>query len=722
MRVWIAAFILCVCTSSVLAQTKKPKSSPNDAEKPKPKLAVIEFAGTTELKLTGLQPLDVSIPLTIENRDKTPILNIKVSLTRFFGSGRTADAQLDAPPFDLAAGAQKLLQLTAKFPVAATYKAQLRVDAGAETVFSGTIVVERKYAKAPLEFGSVPAKLVTTLCPFDVSFEPKIQTTGDTVTLDPPELQSITLKEKPSATIGVAAPRASLKVDPPFDKPFIVDHTQQKLKLTLTDLRKAGVYEAQVRFGGEGYQGTILPLTVYVREPWWVLLLVIALGIGVSFFLRTYTSVLRPRLLNERRVATLYSELDEHARVAGADAAAISVVQHIRRLLTVYYNDLSAAATLTDPTSFDIYDLKIDLLPQWITLRKRVALLKPETLRKPFEDRLQAAQKTLIDSASDAAKVRTQISDLEAMPVDIDAKIKEELGAQLTAFRTELANDPRDAVKAIVEAIVEVDAHLTHNRLADAATGLDALQRRYIRLLADELSARLSSTPPIGVAEREWPATLSTITAGLAHARTAPTAAAATEAFRSSLTLFLNSALAGLRMHLQERVKNAKKPEVYKNVETLVDEVAARIAAGDLLAAWKKLADTEAAYRAVIEATTSGTMGPELKTPLDALATMAAPASTAGDAFNAIAAIFGAGTSSDVLQQKGTMVTIEESIRRRDIVVTIIILLIAVAIGFKALWVDNLTWGGWMAYLIAFLWGVGFDQFGHAGLVATIKS
>jgi hypothetical protein len=291
--------------------------------------------------------------------------------------------------------------------------------------------------------------------------------------------------------------------------------------------------------------------------------------------------------------------------------------------------------------------------------------------------------------------------------------LKKEIEKQLAAFKADLQKDGRPAVQPILQALAQIDT----SRLEEAAATLDALRRQYVRLLADELSTRLSSTPPLGV-DRDWPAILSTLTAGLAHARTAPTAEEAAEAFRASLTLFLNTALTGFRSHLENRVAKSNKPAEYKPVQDLAAEVASLIAAGDLMTAWQKLSKAETDYRQIIMDTT-GNLGADA-TGLDALRTMSSPAASAAQTWD-ISSIFGFGRSSDELQRAGSMVTIDEAIHRSDMIFTIVILVLAVLSGFKTLWADNLTWGGLVAYLTAILWGVGFDQFSHAGLAALVK-
>jgi hypothetical protein len=56
-----------------------------------------------------------------------------------------------------------------------------------------------------------------------------------------------------------------------------------------------------------------------------------------------------------------------------------------------------------------------------------------------------------------------------------------------------------------------------------------------------------------------------------------------------------------------------------------------------------------------------------------------------------------------------------------DVAVSTVVLVVAGATGVQVLWVPDLTWGGWTAWLAAFLWGFATDQFSHAGVKALRK-
>ncbi|MEO7272901.1 MAG: hypothetical protein ABI211_12955, partial [Vicinamibacterales bacterium] len=51
-----------------------------------------------------------------------------------------------------------------------------------------------------------------------------------------------------------------------------------------------------------------------------------------------------------------------------------------------------------------------------------------------------------------------------------------------------------------------------------------------------------------------------------------------------------------------------------------------------------------------------------------------------------------------------------------DLGIAAVAVLIAGVLGLRALWLPNLTWGGWDDYVIAALWGLGLHQFTFAGI------
>jgi hypothetical protein len=143
--------------------------------------------------------------------------------------------------------------------------------------------------------------------------------------------------------------------------------------------------------------------------------LAVIVGLFVSFQLRKYTSFTRPRLLNERRAATLFAELQEHGMLASGDEQAVNLVQHVRRALTDHWNTLVNDGKLSDLTVLDVYDLKLTLLPTWIALRKQVSTLSLASVRTQFEAKLAAARGVLMDRSADARKVNAQIAALDPL-------------------------------------------------------------------------------------------------------------------------------------------------------------------------------------------------------------------------------------------------------------------------------------------------------------------
>ena len=55
-------------------------------------------------------------------------------------------------------------------------------------------------------------------------------------------------------------------------------------------------------------------------------------------------------------------------------------------------------------------------------------------------------------------------------------------------------------------------------------------------------------------------------------------------------------------------------------------------------------------------------------------------------------------------------------IARIDLLVAAIAIVVAGLLGVRALWLPNLTWGGWDDHVIALLWGLGLHQFTFAGI------
>jgi hypothetical protein len=253
--------------------------------------------------------------------------------------------------------------------------------------------------------------------------------------------------------------------------------------------------------------------------------------------------------------------------------------------------------------------------------------------------------------------------------------------------------------------------------LSEAARLLDELQRRYIRLLSDDLAAQMPTNPPPGVTPNDWLGRTAAVLAALARAREATSAAEASEAFRRALSIFLDTVANSLLNKATDKIaKKSHYIDRYEEVRTISNRALEQIRSGDLLTAWTSVKNAQSVSDAIAKQE-EPLGGAGVESFVQTLVAM-----TAGPAGAAVQfATPWAGAPAADLARPGAMKRIDRQILRDDILTSILFLALAVLIGHKALYMSDMVWGGWTSYLAAFLWGVAFDQVGHAGLVTMIR-
>ena len=400
---------------------------------------------------------------------------------------------------------------------------------------------------------------------------------------------------------------------------------------------------------------------------------------------------------------------------ASGDEKSVGLVQQLRRDLTNFWNDLVAKGKLTDLAALDVYDLKVRLVPSWIALRKRVKTLKPASVQSKFSDDLDSASVVLLNRAATSDDVNAQVKALDGMPVAIDRELLTALSAQVTKLRQEVERDARPQAQAIAAEMKKIETPAALRDLPAALARIDELQRQYYLFCATELSQRMPSDPPTGVLPGEWNGTTTLIGMAVARTRDARTGAEAGDEFRTAWRLFLETTATGLLRDVAKRIGLSSKPKPYEVLKERLDAVVETIKAGDL---HKASRDLDAAIEEFAQLLKSATLGGPEQTALTALTGLVGqPAAGSSD----VVEMWSGGASAEALQRPEAMRLIGASAAASLGLFVLAVIVLAIVTGFKTLWLDDWVWGGSSAYLAAFLWGVAFDQFGHAGLIALIR-
>lgn len=715
----MGAALLCTLACASHADSDAPAKGAAtkrlDAQK---NLAVVELDEESQIKWT-VKTAEVAIPLTIEARGKYDLNNLDLTMTQFGGTGQPVDAlidgvkstkQLDA----VKRGKPRTVTISATLRSTGTYRAYLRIGQGGTLLLSAMIEVVRVHAAAPIEVDSIPAQIVDVV-PWGsgetAKFSAWVRGTDDWPSLAPPSVKSQEYREAATSTTSIAAPGIAVKVSDP-QKTFEVHDQSVPVRIDVSEIKEPGRYDIALSLGNPDYTSVSIPLTFYVRQSYGIAIAWIFGGVLISFFLRFYGVIGRPLLINKQRVTTLLRELDEYATRPETDQVGLALVQTLRRQLTDYWNTLSVAGRTADTAGLDVFDAKVSALPAWLQLRERVVHLQPAYLRTAFEVQLNTVETVLRNGQATTADLAAQGTTLDNMPATIDRAIRDAIKEQLDKFAARLPSSTRfDAIRT---QLVDVENDLDAGRLTAAAEKLDRLQLRYIRVVADDLSVALDSTPA-GVSTAEWTSTASSIADSLRLARNASTATDALAAFQQALTLYLRVATKGLAADVAERIKKGSAHAAeYRKVGAVVKEAMTLLDEGKLTDAWEKLNVAQQQYRDV-RVTAGATLGET--------ATIATAASIGDDAaaaseFDILSIFRGPGSITNRAARMTSQRVLQVAV---DLLLTAVILVAAVLLGLQTLWIGNLTWGGWHSWIAALLWGLAFDQFTHAGLIGLIK-
>lgn len=475
------------------------------------------------------------------------------------------------------------------------------------------------------------------------------------------------------------------------------------------------------------------PLTVVVKSSALCAVLLIGVGVLVGYLLRRYGTRDRPRLLQQRRLLVLASEMSTLEREAGQlNDDEKGVFALIRRWIDDLYEDVQIGIVKDSDSVIELLDKKLTLIPLWVNARRRVEAVRPAVLAEPFRAKLDLVRNFLREKkpAQDALK---QAQDaLDALPAEIAKAVKDDLSKRLNDFSEEVkrlqqrAKDPHilDALRDKVEpAIARAAGDVNAERFDAARATFDEARREYARLLAEDLRASLDAAPvPSGFDTAQWEALKSEVAARLDQVSSTSDPDAALAAYRAAYTGYLQKLAGALHGEVKERHAKLKAEadkftaedlkshtDDLNGIFRLLDGVARRLAAGEL---------TEAAseYQQAKDALT----GIDLKLKAGGVSMGMASSAAPADALPA-GAIPGPGGELPTVavlgrepRERPTVQSLTQRLRWYDIAVTFAIFPVAVALGLYLLWVNDSTWGTWGDWLTAVLWGLGLHRVANA--------
>jgi hypothetical protein len=724
------------------AAAKDARSAQNEAEAGKPALNIVGASATEGIKLNR-NSASFSYVFTVE-ATKDAVTGVRVAVAPFTGpDGALAETQCEVNNRPCSAGAVDVPALDAiQVKVTATLTLDGTYTSAVTLIYGGNrkttpLTVARTRASIPVEVLGVetvrtnpllwsgPASIWLTLSGTDGA---------ESYTFLSPAPVSLAL-EGPNNT-RLQTPLTSVKVTDergePVAAPFTLKSGEtRRYQITLEGLGDPGLYTGTLRVSALDARPIDKPITVVVKSSALCAAVLIGLGVLAGYFLKRYGTRDRPRLLRQRRLLILVSEVDTLEREVGQlNDDEKGVFTLIRRWIDDLYEDVQVGVVkdADADAAVTLFDNKLSLVPPWVNMRRRVEAVRPKELAEPFRANLDTIRNFLREKQPPPDGLQNARKLLAAMPAGISQAVKDDLTRRLSAFSEEVnkfraaVTDPKilDAIRDKVEpAVNRAVADAAAERFDAASAAFDEARGEYARLLADNLRVSLeSATAPPGFDAAQWQEFKSGVAVQLDRVSSEKDPDAAIAAYRAAYTSYLQKLAANLRGEVEQRLTLLKaqadkftEDDLKKYTTDLnvifkqLDDITRRLAAEELTEAAGVYQQAKDALTRIIGELKAGGMAMSAEAsaaPADALPAGAIPGP--GGELPTVAVL------GREPRGRETVASLTRRLRRLDKVVTFIIFLVAVALGLYMLWINNPTWGGWGDWLTAVLWGLGLHQ------------
>ena len=629
-------------------------------------------------------------------------------------------------PLTLPAMGAASVHLSATLPAEGDYTGELVIVAGTTPV-RVKLLVSRASRNLDVEvLGVEPARATASVVnPSSAALNLVLtEKTGRSLTLDPPALIKFGRKASDGARFQVT-PALDVGGSAPA-KVALAPNGSTPLAFTFGNLGGAGEYSGTLRFSAPGSKPVDQDFTLNLREGKWLAFLTIALGVIISAALKMIGQNLRPRLVHTRHAQLLVHEIDELLTDPGREPAERAVLRSLRRSVSAVLLDLDGGTLQGIAERLDGLDKRRALAVVWLVRRREVAALRPEPLRDQFRTVIDDAQALILDDGVPTAAVAEMDARLRALPARMNEALRAELVARIAALRDSLKalairSTGTLAVTApgqVTPILDEAEGALQTNDLRGALNAYDRARSVWASLLVDDLAAVVAGPRPFELTGADWDALKISLTAEVAEARRllADDPDAAIARYNRGWALYVVKVNGAVTQAIARIRAAAKAEEDLKEAERA--EVGALLTAAETANAAARSAAvagrTQEAVEQLETAIAKAREAQSAATPVqnEAVRSFTAPPLVALSLPPALREI----SADDLTVTEHDLEVTTSRIRRLDFLVAAVAIVIAGLLGVRALWLPNLTWGGWDDHVIALLWGLGLHQFAFAGL------
>jgi tetratricopeptide (TPR) repeat protein len=712
-----------------MGQSARAADPPGAAGKPGEKVSATALATAADFTVLEAVANDAAITLTDV---KHP--NVVVTMTVVSTSRTTQHLALSAQPFYASNGVTVPVDLLVDGKAAASlvlqpgksYRVQLSASLLVEGPYRSHVTFSNRNdarPRAPLKHVAVNVARTLVDVPIEVTTPPVIaliapvngtasteamllvQSRAGALALRVPTAVKAERKPKADSPRGVQTaieavtelPKATDGKEMKSDSFFLPADRWVKTKVKLSGIGGPGAYEVTMRFDQAGYKAVDKLVHVYARWDSWVPFVLIVLGVLASLAVQTYVKITRPRLQVQGHVAEMRAAIEAARQKAGDDPPGNALVTAIETALRERW-DKGRAARRVAATDFEVYERIVAALPLWIDLHRRRAGLRPASAGAQLQQVLDEASRAFSAAKPDAARVDAAIKALEEAPAAIRAAVTATLKTAAENLAAQLKGDHRAEVVQLRNRVERVRALVADGDVDQGVVEWMAALREHLQRFSDDLLRRVADAAPkpMGFDDAGWASTrqrtLVQVEAALGQADVEEGGSRLQQAIRD-----LQNELASAK----EQEYAGLDPDVQDRLDPAMEAMRRALQGDDTAAIWRAL-------DAVDRMRTGRRLGDASGAPVDE-------------------APFHAGIGLDLpakweaLGRPGAAAGAGSTRLRLDIGVSLVVVLIAGLVGVQQLWSENLTWGGSVAMLAAFLTGFATDQIAHAGVKSLLR-
>ncbi len=703
-------------------------ASPQEGEKPRPAVELLGASAPEGLKLAQ-QGSKLSREFRIQSTTAAPVeaLRVVVSPLRDANGNGWSTSWEPTTPVTIAAFESVPLTVTADLPANGTYTGEILL-LYANTQSRTRFTVTRGPTPLPVEVLGLHPVMTTANVFIDstatIHFSLR-ETSGKDLLLE--SLSVVGLTQVGRDAVQFQA-RSQVREPKPRKLRGGLPHSEE---LVLEGLPGAGEYKGTLLLSAAGAQPVERELRLFLKEPWYAALFWIVLGVVASLLLRWATQRLRPRLEKQQAALLLRHELEQETLAQQPPLDGLE-----RQLLA---RSLTEAERLAAQLEFDAtseadaqsglarLQHKRALFPVWLAVRRQVLAMRPTELRQPFLERLSVAEAALTRASTTSEELSRIESDLAKAPGEIAQAVRDRLKQALTELATQVDSYREDPSSSLGQSmavevapkLAEAQRHLEDptrsepQRVDNAFSAYESARRAYVQLLAESLSVQVSGAqPPYGFEQAPWDELRGKVQAMLEQARERTTDLdAAFEAYTRAHRWFLQGiahalleALPKLKREVDEKQKlsdedKESRKQALDSQAPKLQAVLQKIRQGDLRSAASEYEEILSVVRNAIPVSKTRGYAESLSLAAASLAALGASVTRV--------------QGPPSLAPSPPVPSLQSVTRQRfwsNLAISAFLALVAGLLGMSTLWANDATWGGAIAYVTAFLWGLGLHQ------------